>query len=221
MEIKLQYTLFIKHFIEKKLQNNYYLYIDEKTRNILDFTNTTNDNPTYQSVYKKVSEIERKNAKNPEYLQNIWERIAQSQIIKTMLFYYNSLVEYHYNNDIYYEENQTYLTNKLFTKNTFQYLGNTSYTKAIQEEFLRRIIKYDTTTIIHSSVHLQTIETQKSYTCISKYYPYFFEYSYHVKKFRKPQSLHLPLYPTSIQSPEEKIRKSEEETLEYIRCWMQ
>jgi hypothetical protein len=177
MEIKLQYTLFIKHFIEKKIQTNYCLYIDEKTRNILDLKNTTNDNQTYQTVYNKVAEIERKNAESPEYLQNIWETITQSQIIKTMLFYYNSLVEYHYNNDIYYEEYQSELTNKLFTKNTFQYLGNTSYTKAIQEEFLIQIIQYDRPHSPMRQDHHQNREIQKSYTCISKYYPYFFEYT--------------------------------------------
>jgi hypothetical protein len=203
---KLQYTIFIKRFIEKKLKLKYSLYIDEKTRNILDFT-THNDELSYESVYKKIMEIERKLASNePSYQRKIWETITNTPIIQTMILYYIALVEYHYNDDIYYEEDHQELTDKLFTistKNTCQNLGNIgNISSTIIQEFIQiSIDQYAPPSPKNNSSH-------KSYTCISKYYPYFFEYTFHIKK---TQNKYLP----------EKIHKSEQETIAYILSWMQ
>ena len=200
---KLQYTLFIKRFIEKKLKLKYSLYIDEKTRNILDFT-TSKDEISYESVYQKIIEIERRTASNsPSYRKKIWETVANTPIIQTMILYYIALVEYHYNDDIYYEEDHQELTNKLFstsTKNSFQNLGNIN--DIIIQEFIQIAIdQYAPPSPKNNSSH-------KSYTCISKYYPYFFEYTFHIKK---TQNKYLP----------EKIHKSEQETIAHILSWMQ
>lgn len=203
---KLQYTLFIKRFIEKKLKLKYSLYIDEKTRNILDFTTTT-DETSYESVYKKIMEIERKTAStNPSYQRKIWETITNTPIIQTMISYYTTLVEYHYNEDIYYEEDHQELTDKLFatsTKNTSQNLGNIGNISAtIIQEFIETIIDQS------APCSPKNNSSHKSYTCISKYYPYFFEYTFHIKK---TQNKHLP----------EKIHKAEQETITHILSWMQ
>jgi len=225
MQYKLSYTLFIKHFLEKKLELEFSLYIDEKTQNILYFTDTKDEN-SYENIYHKVIKIERENANDPNYAKQIWDKISQKSIIKTMLIYYTSLVNYHYENDINYEdtEDQEHLTTKLFprTFGVFQtsppfhllssHLGHhhphDTIPMNIIEEFVETIIQTKTP----SSPKMQ--HSQKAYTCVSKYYPSFFEYTYNLKKMNPPISPR-----TLIPSPQKKT--PEEETIAYIHSWMQ
>lgn len=210
MPHKLSYTIFIKHFLEKKIELEFSLYIDEKTQNILDFT-VTSDEYSYENIYNKVLKIEKEHANDPAYAKQIWDKITNKQIIKTILTYYSELVTYHYENDINYEdtEDQQYLTNKLFAKTTFPYLGHRDNNNThIQSIYIDIIVDEFIKTIIQQNMPCspKNNQSQKSYTCISKYYTSFFEYTYNLKVSPGKASL---------------VKTPEEETITYIRSWMQ